>query len=319
MLKIEPKGKRATREGFGVGLLAAAEDHPQLVALSADLSGSLSMGAFKEAFSQRFFQVGISEANMMCMAAGMATAGLLPFTCTFANFSTGRVYDQIRQSIAYSGKNVKICASHAGLTLGEDGATHQILEDLGMMRMLPGMTVLSPCDYYQTLAATKAAAKHQGPLYLRFGRPKWPTFTNPDTPFVIGEAQRLISGTDVSIFATGHMVWIAIEAEALLAEQGISSEVVNIHTLKPLDKAAIIDSVRRTGCALCCEEHQQNGGLGEAISMLLAKHYPVPVLQVAVADSFGESGRVLELMHKYGLTSEHIVTATRQLLLQKKK
>ena len=319
MLKMVSKEERATREGFGEGLLLAAKASSQVVALSADLSGSLAMGAFKKAFPHRFFQVGVSEANMMGLAAGMATAGLVPFTGTFANFSTGRVYDQLRQSVAYSGKNVKICASHAGLTLGEDGATHQILEDLGMMRMLPGMTVVSPCDYYQTLLATEAAAKHVGPLYLRFGRPKWPVFTSSDTPFVIGEAQRLVSGTDISVFATGHMVWAAIEAEAQLAEQGISAEIINIHTLKPLDEAAVVASVQRTGCALCAEEHQQSGGLGEAIAILLARHYPVPMSQVAVANRFGESGQPLELLHKYGLTSEHIRSAAEELLLKKKE
>ena len=314
MLKRASKEKRATREGFGEALLEIAKTHPKVVALSADLTTSLAMGPFREAFPTRFFQVGISEAHMMGLAAGMATAGLIPFTGTFANFSTGRVYDQVRQSIAYSSKNVKICASHAGLTLGEDGATHQILEDIGMMRMLPGMTVICPCDYQQTLAATRSLVEHLGPLYLRFGRPKWPVFTTPDDRFVIGEAQHLVRGSDISIFATGHMVWEALRAEEQLAEQGISAEVINIHTIKPIDEAAVIASVQKTGRAICAEEHQQSGGLGEQIARLLAKHHPAPMEQVAVEDSFGESGKALELLQKYGLTAEHIRTKAETLL-----
>lgn len=275
------------------------------------------MDAFKDAFPERFFQAGIAEANMMGVAAGLAIGGKIPFTGTFANFSTGRVYDQIRQSIAYSHKNVKICASHAGLTLGEDGATHQILEDLGLMKMLPGMTVINPCDYNQTKAATIAIAQHEGPVYLRFGRPKWPVFISEDTPFIIGKALMLNEGTDVSIFATGHMVWKAIEAGHILAEKGIHAEIINIHTIKPLDDAAVLASVQKTGCAVSAEEHQYNGGLGDSVAQLLARNYPAPMEFVGVNDSFGESGTPDQLMEKYGLTAQAIVDAALKSIARK--
>jgi transketolase len=284
--------------------------------LCADLTGSLKMDAFKKDFPERFFQIGIAEANMMGLAAGMTIGGKIPFTGTFANFSTGRVYDQIRQSIAYSDKNVKICASHAGLTLGEDGATHQILEDIGMMKMLPGMTVIVPCDHNQTKAATIALGAHVGPAYLRFGRPSWPIFTG-DRPFVIGKADKMIEGTQVSIFATGHMVWLAIEAEAMLAEKGISAEVINIHTIKPLDVEAILASVQKTGCAVTCEEHQINGGLGDSVAQVLSRFNPSPIEMVAVNDSFGESGTPTQLLKKYGLSSENIVAAAEKVIKRK--
>ena len=289
-----------TRSGFGAGLLEAARENENIVGLCADLTGSLKMNAFENEFPERFFQVGISEANMMSMAAGMTIGGKIPFTGTFANFSTSRVYDQIRQSIAYSSKNVKICASHAGLTLGEDGATHQVLEDIGMMKMLPGMVVINPCDYNQTKAATIAIAKHDGPVYLRFGRPKMPVFTPEDQEFNIGEAVMLNEGTDVTIVATGHLVWEAIEAGHILAEMGINAEVINIHTIKPLDASAILKSVEKTGCIVTAEEHQMNGGLGDSIAQLLALKRPTPIEMVAVNDSFGESGKPSDLMEKYG-------------------
>ncbi|MBK7426783.1 MAG: transketolase family protein [Saprospiraceae bacterium] len=314
---IVSTGKKATRDGFGAGLLEAGKQNDQVVALCADLIGSLKMDDFIKAFPERFIQVGIAEANMMGLAAGLATAGKIPYTGTFANFSTGRVYDQIRQSIAYSGKNVKICASHAGLTLGEDGATHQILEDVGMMRMLPEMTVVVPCDYNQTKAATIAIANYEGPVYLRFGRPSWPNFTAEDQNFEIGKAQLLASGTDVSIFAYGHMVWNAVEAARSLAEQGISCEVVNIHTIKPLDVEFIIKSVSKTGCAVVAEEHQKNGGLGDAIAQVLATNQPAPLEIVAVNDSFGESGKPEQLLEKYGLSPSDIVNATLKVLNRK--
>jgi len=309
--------KKDTRSGFGAGLLEAGRGNDQIVALCADLTGSLKMDAFQKEFPKRFFQTGIAEANMMGIAAGLATSGKIPFTGTFANFSTGRVYDTIRQSIAYSGKNVKICASHAGLTLGEDGATHQILEDIGMMKMLPGMTVINPCDYNQTKAATLAIAEHYGPVYLRFGRPGWPIFIPAETKFEIGKALPLIEGSDVSIFATGHMVWQAIEAEAILAEKGVSAEVINIHTIKPLDKEAILDSVAKTGCVVTAEEHQMNGGLGESIARLLAQKRPTPLELVAVQDTFGESGKPLDLLKKYGLSPENIVGAAIKVINRK--
>jgi transketolase len=310
--------KKDTRSGFGAGLLEAGRLNDNVVALCADLTGSLKMDAFKKEFPHRFFQVGIAEANMMGIAAGLTIGGKIPFTGTFANFSTGRVYDQIRQSIAYSHKNVKICASHAGLTLGEDGATHQILEDIGMMKMLPGMTVIVPCDYHQTKAATLALVNHHGPAYLRFGRPSWPVFTEPDRPFIIGKADVMIEGNDVSIFACGHMVWQAIEAEALLAAQGIQAEVINIHTIKPLDKEAILRSVEKTGCVVTCEEHQINGGLGDSIAQVLARYRPTPMEMVAVNDSFGESGTPMQLLKKYGLAPENIVQAAQKVLVRKK-
>lgn len=308
---------RDTRSGFGVGLLELGKTNPDVVALCADLTGSLKMDAFQKEFPDRFFQIGIAEANMIGIAAGMTIGGKIPFTGTFANFSTGRVYDQIRQSVAYSGKNVKICASHAGLTLGEDGATHQILEDVGLMKMLPGMTVINPCDYNQTKAATIAIAKHEGPVYLRFGRPKVPNFFPEDVPFVIGKAWKVSEGTDVSIFATGHLVWKAIEAADLLRDMGISAEVINIHTIKPLDVDAIIASVKKTGCAVTAEEHQRNGGLGDSIAQTLGLHLPSPLEMVAVDDSFGESGTPEELLEKYGLHAAAIVTAAERAIGRK--
>ena len=306
-----------TRSGFGAGLLEAARENENIVGLCADLTGSLKMNAFENEFPERFFQVGISEANMMSMAAGMTIGGKIPFTGTFANFSTSRVYDQIRQSIAYSSKNVKICASHAGLTLGEDGATHQVLEDIGMMKMLPGMVVINPCDYNQTKAATIAIAKHDGPVYLRFGRPKMPVFTPVDQEFNIGEAVMLNEGTDVTIVATGHLVWEAIEAGHILAEMGINAEVINIHTIKPLDASAILKSVEKTGCIVTAEEHQMNGGLGDSIAQLLALKRPTPIEMVAVNDSFGESGKPSDLMEKYGLTRSDIVKSVKKVLTRK--
>ena len=317
MTKYTFTEKKDTRSGFGAGLHELGKSNPNVVALCADLTGSLKMDAFKKEFPDRFFQVGIAEANMMGMAAGMTIGGKVPFTGTFANFSTGRVYDQIRQSIAYSGKNVKICASHAGLTLGEDGATHQILEDIGMMKMLPGMTVIVPCDFNQTKAATIALGTHIGPAYLRFGRPSWPIFTAPDRPFTIGKADKMIEGKDVTIFATGHLVWEVIEAEAILAEKGISAEVINIHTIKPLDVEAILSSIQKTRCAVTCEEHQINGGLGDTVAQVLSRFYPAPLEMVAVNDSFGESGTPMQLLKKYGLNKENIVKAVEKALSRK--
>lgn len=309
--------KKDTRSGFGAGLLELGRNNKDVVALCADLTGSLKMDAFAKEFPDRFIQVGIAEANMMGIAAGLTIGGKIPFTGTFANFSTGRVYDQIRQSIAYSGKNVKICASHAGLTLGEDGATHQILEDIGMMRMLPHMTVICPADYNQTKAATIAIAKHHGPVYLRFGRPSWPVFLDAAEPFVIGKAQMINEGTDVTIFATGHMVWKSIQAGELLAEAGISAEIINIHTIKPLDAEAILASVKKTRCVVTAEEHQRNGGLGDAIAHVLAEHDPVPMEMVAVNDTFGESGTPDQLLVKYGLDAPDIVTKVKAVLKRK--
>jgi len=311
--------KKDTRSGFGAGLLEAGRKNPNVVALCADLISSLKMEAFIKEFPERFFQTGIAEANMMGIAAGLTIGGKIPFTGTFANFSTGRVYDQIRQSIAYSDKNVKICASHAGLTLGEDGATHQILEDIGMMRMLPGMTVINPCDYNQTKAATIAIADHHGPVYLRFGRPVVPVFITEDTPFIIGKALMLNEGADVSIFATGHLVWKAIEAGHILAERGIDAEIINIHTIKPLDAEAILQSVKKTGCAVTAEEHQLHGGLGDAVAHVLSVNYPTPLEMVAVQDTFGESGTPDELMEKYGLTSAAIADAAERVIKRKKE
>ncbi|MDX2134931.1 MAG: transketolase C-terminal domain-containing protein [Saprospiraceae bacterium] len=311
---IQSSGTRATRDGFGAGLLELGRQNPNVVGLTADLMESLQMHHFQQAFPERFFQCGISEANMMGIAAGLATGGKIPYTGTFANFSTGRVYDQIRQSIAYSHKNVKICASHAGLTLGEDGATHQILEDLGMMRMLPGMTVINPCDFNQTRAATLAIAEHHGPVYLRFGRPAWPVFTPDNQKFEIGKAILMASGVDVTIFATGHLMWTAIEAAQALAEEGISCELINIHTIKPLDEEAILDSVSKTRAAVVAEEHQRNGGLGDAIAALLARRLPTPMSFVAVNDSFGESGKPAELLEKYGLGKKDVVAAVKDVL-----
>lgn len=310
--------KKDTRSGFGAGLLELGRTNPDVVALCADLTGSLKMDAFQKEFPDRFFQVGIAEANMMGIAAGLTIGGKIPFTGTFANFSTGRVYDQIRQSIAYSGKNVKICASHAGLTLGEDGATHQILEDIGLMKMLPGMCVINPCDFNQTKAATLAIAKHEGPVYLRFGRPAVPNFTPADQKFEIGKAITLQEGKDVTIFATGHLVWQAIEALEALEQKGISVELINIHTIKPLDEKAVIASAKKTRCVVTAEEHQINGGLGDSVANVLARNLPTVQEFVAVNDSFGESGTPEQLMKKYGLSAENIVKAVEKALARKK-
>ncbi|MDB0006590.1 transketolase family protein [Flavobacteriales bacterium] len=306
-----------TRSGFGAGLSELGKTNDKVVALCADLTGSLKMNDFAKNHPERFFQVGIAEANMMGIAAGLTIGGHIPFTGTFANFSTSRVYDQIRQSIAYSEKNVKICASHAGLTLGEDGATHQVLEDIGMMKMLPGMTVINPCDYNQTKAATIAIADHHGPIYLRFGRPKVPNFTTENQKFEIGKALKLVEGTDVSIFATGHLVWEALEAQKELNEKGISAEIINIHTIKPLDEAAILESVKKTKCALTAEEHMLNGGLGESIAQCLSRNLPSPLEMVGVNDTFGESGKPKDLMVKYGLDSKSIVAAAEKVIGRK--
>ena len=309
--------KKDTRSGFGAGLLELGRTNPNVFALCADLTGSLKMDAFEKEFPDRFIQVGIAEANMMGIAAGLTIGGKIPFTGTFANFSTGRVYDQIRQSIAYSDKNVKICASHAGVTLGEDGATHQILEDIGMMRMLPNMVVINPCDYNQTKAATIAIAKHHGPVYLRFGRPAIPIFTDPAQVFEIGKAVMMNEGTDVTIIATGHLVWQAILAAEILQQKGIDAEVINIHTIKPLDEEAILRSVRKTRCLVTAEEHQRNGGLGDACAQYLSRTMPVLQEYVAVNDSFGESGTPDQLMKKYGLDSSDVVAAVERVLARK--
>lgn len=317
MKKIEVTGQKDTRSGFGDGLLEVGKSNPNVVGLCADLTGSLMMDGFQKEFPNRFFQVGIAEANMMGLAAGLATGGKIPFTGTFANFSTGRVYDQIRQSIAYSDKNVKICASHAGLTLGEDGATHQILEDIGLMKMLPGMVVINPCDYNQTKAATMAIADYHGPVYLRFGRPKWPIFSPADQKFEIGKAWTISEGSDVSIFATGHLVWKAIQAAEMLAEMGINAEIINIHTIKPLDAESILNSARKTRCVVTAEEHQMNGGLGDSIAQLLVRNLPLPMEMVAVNDSFGESGKPEELLVKYHLDAPDIVAAAQRAIARK--
>lgn len=310
--------EKETRAGFGDGIVEAARSNPNVVALTADLAGSLKLNQFIKEFPERFVQCGIAEANMIGVAAGMTIGGKIPYTTTFANFSTSRVYDQIRQSVAYSDKNVKICASHAGLTLGEDGATHQVLEDIGMMKMLPGMTVIVPCDYNQTKAATIAIAEYKGPVYLRFGRPKWPNFTAEDQKFEIGKAQVLAEGTDVSIIACGHLVWIAVEAAKILAERGVSVELINIHTIKPLDEAAIVKSLKKTGCVVTAEEHQQNGGLGDSVANVASRECPVPHEYVAVKDTFGESGKPTDLLQKYGLTKENIVAAAEKAMKRKK-
>jgi len=309
--------KKDTRSGFGAGLLELGRSNENVVALCADLTGSLKMDAFEKEFPSRFFQVGIAEANMMGIAAGLTIGGKIPFTGTFANFSTGRVYDQIRQSIAYSGKNVKICASHAGLTLGEDGATHQILEDIGLMKMLPHMVVINPCDFNQTKAATIAIGKYHGPVYLRFGRPAVPNFTAADQTFEIGKAVMLNEGTDVTIVATGHLVWKAIEAGEQLAEKGISAEIINIHTIKPLDEEAILKSVTKTKCIVTAEEHQMHGGLGDSVAQLLTRKLPTPQEFVAVNDSFGESGTPDQLMTKYGLDTVNILQAAERVMKRK--
>lgn len=317
MKSYEILGQKDTRSGFGAGLHEAGKRNSNVVALCADLTGSLMMDAFKDEFPERFIQAGIAEANMIGVSAGLATGGKIPFAGTFANFATGRVYDQIRQSVAYSHKNVKICASHAGLTLGEDGATHQILEDIGLMKMLPGMVVINPCDYNQTKTATMAIAEYDGPCYLRFGRPKWPVFIPEDMPFEIGKALMLNEGKDVTIFATGHMVWKAIEAGHMLAEKGIDAEVVNIHTIKPLDRDAILASAKKTGCVVTAEEHQMNGGLGDSIAQLLSRELPTPMEFVAVDDSFGESGTPDQLLEKYGLTATAIADAAVRAMSRK--
>ena len=316
-VEIEVLGKKDTRSGFGEGLLEVAKQNPNVVGLCADLTGSLKMNAFQDTFPERFFQVGIAEANMMGLAAGMAVGGKIPYTGTFANFSTGRVYDQIRQSIAYSKKNVKICASHAGLTLGEDGATHQILEDIGLMKMLPNMTVVVPADFNQTKQATIAIANHEGPVYLRFGRPSVPIFVKPDAEFIIGKADCIIEGSDVTIIACGHLVWKSIEAAQLLAEKGIHAEVINMHTIKPLDTQAVLNSLAKTKCVVTAEEHMRNGGLGDSIAQLLASTQPYPQEYVAVNDTFGESGTPEELLTKYGIDTADVVAAAERVVQRK--
>jgi len=310
-------GNKDTRSGFGAGLTELGQKNENVIALCADLTGSLKMDAFKANHPERFFQVGIAEANMMGMAAGLTIGDKIPFTGTFANFSTGRVYDQIRQSIAYSGKNVKICASHAGVTLGEDGATHQILEDIGLMKMLPGMTVINTCDYNQTKAATLAIASYKGPVYLRFGRPKVPNFTSENQDFKIGKAVQLTEGNDVTIVATGHLVWEALQAAKVLHQEGISAEVINIHTIKPLDTEAILKSASKTGCVVTAEEHNYLGGLGESVARVLATHNPTPQEFVATQDTFGESGTPEELMEKYGLNSSAIIKKSKAVMTRK--
>lgn len=307
--KLTDQGKKDTRSGFGEALFELGKRNPDVIGLCADLTGSLKMNKFAEAFPDRFYQTGISEANMMGMAAGLATGGKIPFTGTFANFSTGRVFDQVRQSIAYSNKNVKICASHAGITLGEDGATHQIMEDIGLMKMLPNMIVVNPCDFNQTKAATFAIAEHFGPVYLRFGRPKMPNFTPAGNEFKIGEAILMKEGKDVSIFATGHLVWKALEAAKALREKGIDAEVINIHTIKPLDRDAVMESILKTRCAVTAEEHQIFGGLGETIAGFLSRNFPTPIEMVGMNDLFGESGKPEQLLEKYGMGAQDVVDA----------
>ncbi|MDT0540243.1 MULTISPECIES: transketolase family protein [Croceitalea] len=317
MTKYIDQGKQDTRSGYGAGMTELGRTNPNVVALCADLVGSLKIQTFIDENPERFFQIGIAEANMMGIAAGLTIGGKIPFTGTFANFSTGRVYDQIRQSIAYSDKNVKICASHAGITLGEDGATHQILEDIGLMKMLPGMTVINPCDFNQTKAATLAIAEHHGPVYLRFGRPKVANFTPVDQDFKIGKALMLSEGTDVTIVATGHLVWQSLIAAETLENQGISCEVINIHTIKPLDEKAIIASAKKTGCIVTAEEHNYLGGLGESVSRTLAQHHPTPQEFIATQDIFGESGTPDQLMDKYGLNNKAIEEAVLKVLKRK--
>ena len=316
-MKYTDQGKKDTRSGFGAGMTELGRTNPKVVALCADLIGSLKIETFIAENPERFYQVGIAEANMMGIAAGLTIGGKIPFASTFANFATGRVYDQIRQSIAYSDKNVKICASHAGLTLGEDGATHQILEDIGLMKMLPGMTVINPCDFNQTKAATKAIAEHHGPVYLRFGRPKVPNFTPENQTFEIGKALTLQEGSDVTIIATGHLVWHSLLAAENLENQGISVEVINIHTIKPLDDAAILNSVKKTGCVVTAEEHNYLGGLGESVARVLASHHPTPQEFIATQDTFGESGTPEQLMEKYGLNNKAIEEAVLKVLKRK--
>ncbi|HTO16547.1 MAG TPA: transketolase family protein [Edaphocola sp.] len=312
------KGDKETRAGFGDGIHAAAKENNDIVALTADLAGSLKLNNFIKDFPERFIQCGVAEANMIGVGAGLAIGGKIPYTTTFANFSTSRVYDQIRQSVAYSDKNVKICASHAGLTLGEDGATHQVLEDIGMMKMLPGMTVIVPCDYNQTKAATIAISKMQGPVYLRFGRVKWANFTNDDgNDFTIGKAQILNEGTDVTIIACGHLVWTSLEAARILEEKGLSVEVINMHTIKPLDEGAVIKSLKKTGCVVTAEEHQINGGLGDSIANVASRNCPVPHEYVAVMDTFGESGKPNLLLEKYGLAVNDVIAAVEKVITRK--
>lgn len=312
------QNEKETRAGFGEGIYEAALANENVVALTADLAGSLKLGPFIKAFPERYIQCGIAEANMIGIAAGLTIGGKIPYTTTFANFSTSRVCDQIRQSVAYSGKNVKICASHAGLTLGEDGATHQVLEDISMMKALPGMTVIVPCDFNQTKAATKAIATFEGPVYLRFGRVKWANFTAEDgSDFEIGKAQVLSEGKDISLIACGHLVWTALEAARELEKEGIQCDVLNIHTIKPLDEAAIISSLQKTGCVVTAEEHQLNGGLGDSVAGVASRNYPVPHEYVAVRDTFGESGKPLQLLEKYGLTAAHIIEAAKKALHRK--
>ncbi|MCK5029229.1 MAG: transketolase family protein [Bacteroidales bacterium] len=317
MKKFDYKDKKDTRSGFGAGLYELGKTNENVVALCADLTGSLKMNQFADEFPDRFIQCGISEANMIGTAAGLTIGGKIPFAGTFANFATGRVYDQIRQSVAYSEKNVKICASHAGLTLGEDGATHQMMEDIGLMKMLPEMAVINPCDFNQTKAATIAIAEHEGPVYLRFGRPKVPNFTPADQKFEIGKALLLNEGSDVSIFATGHLVWKAIEAAEILEQKGISSEIINIHTIKPLDADAILKSASKTKAVVTAEEHMMNGGLGDSIAQLLSRKLPTPIEMVAVDDKFGESGKPEDLLAKYGIDTKDIVSAVEQVLKRK--
>ncbi|MBD2702365.1 transketolase family protein [Spirosoma sp. BT702] len=317
MKKYEYTDKKDTRSGFGAGIAELGKTHPNVVALTADLAGSLKLETFIKEYPERFIQCGIAEANMIGVSAGLTIGGKIPFATTFANFATGRVYDQIRQSVAYSNKNVKICASHAGVTLGEDGATHQILEDLGMMKMLPNMTVINPCDYNQTKAATIAIADHEGPVYLRFGRPVIPVFTPADQKFEIGKAWTVNEGKDVSIFCTGHLVWEAIKAGEILSEEGIEADIINIHTIKPLDEEAILASVKKTGCAVSAEEHMLNGGLGDSVAQVLARHFPAPLEYVGVHDTFGESGTPDQLMKKYGLTADKIVEQVKKAMARK--
>ena len=315
--ELDALNRKDTRSGFGQGLLEVGQAQDNVVALCADLTGSLKMNAFRDAFPNRFKQAGIAEANMIGVAAGMTIGGLVPFTGTFANFSTGRVYDQIRQSVAYSDKNVKVCASHCGLTLGEDGATHQILEDVGMMKMLPNMTVIHTCDYEQTRNATHAVAAHHGPVYFRFGRPKVPVITGADEPFIIGKARRVMTGSDVTLVTNGHIVWNSILAARELAADGISVDLIDMHTIKPLDEAALIESVSRTGCVVSAEEHQRFGGLGESVAACLAAQQPTPQRFVAVEDSFGESGTPAQLLEKYGLGPSAIAKACREAIAVK--
>ncbi|MEO8108730.1 MAG: transketolase family protein [Ginsengibacter sp.] len=314
---IVAKNEKDTRSGFGEGIYELGKTNENVVVLTADLAGSLKLHPFIKDFPERYLQCGIAEANMIGIAAGLTIGGKIPFTTTFANFSTGRVYDQIRQSVAYSNKNVKICASHAGLTLGEDGATHQILEDIGLMRMLPGMTVVVPCDFNQTKAATLAVADYEGPVYLRFGRPKWPNFTEEDQKFEIGKAQILSEGNDITIFACGHLVWKAIEAGKILEEKGISVELINLHTIKPLDEEAIIKSIQKTKCAVTAEEHNILGGMGDAVAHVAAAHFPIPIQYIGTKDTFGESGKPEDLLKKYGLDTPDIVKAV-EIAMSKK-